>query len=150
LASPDSGRGGGGCSDSADGQPDGAVCVRSVSGTTVDENGAPLSGVFVTYCAGDCFYSTPGAAAGSFNIDVRAHVVPSDYAVEVHGRPERVSYYVSSPQPVNGVITLPAPLPVPSLPASGPTLARDGSAQMPDSGDVLLQLAAGTQVTLDP
>jgi hypothetical protein len=149
LSSPDSGHGGP-CTDSADGQPDGAVCVRSVSGATVDENGAALSGVFVTYCAGDCFYGMSGGDGGTFTIDVRAHVVPSDYAVEVHGRPDRISYYVNTPQPANGAIQLAAPLPVPPLPASGPTLLRDGSAQSPSSGDLTLLLAAGTQVTLDP
>jgi hypothetical protein len=150
LALPDSAHSGP-CTDDPSGPPDGAVCITTVAGTTVDEDGGALSGVFVTYCAGECFFAQPSDSTGAFHVDVRSHVVPSDYSVEIHGRPDRVSYYVTTPPPsVSGRIDMPTPLPVPPLPANGPAIALDQSQQSPSSGDVTLLLAQGTKVMLDP
>jgi hypothetical protein len=140
------------CLDPPDQQPDGGVCVIAVRGSTVDESGAPLGNVFVTYCGYDCFYGMSSADGGVFAIDVRTHIQFDKFTVEVHGRPDRVGYYVASPAPVasDSDIVVTTPLPVPLLPASGPQIARDGSMQTLVSGDVTLALASGTKVTLDP
>ncbi len=137
------------CGDPLKQRPDGGVCVLTVDGKLVDEQGAPVMQQVVSVCAGICYYGKTGDD-GSFTVKLYHHIIPSDYALEIHGRPAGASYYVALP-PVNGdTVSYPDPLPALSLPMSGPTILEDKSAQKLTSNDVTLILDAGTDVTFDP
>lgn len=137
-----------GCNDPVALRPDGGVCVRTVSGQVVDEAGAPLGDLVVSVCSGTC-YLGKSAADGTFSVEVASHIRTDRFAVEVHGRPDHTSSYVRLP-PLNGdTMTFAAPLLALRLPASGPTIKTDGSAQTVTAGDVTLQIAAGTNVTIN-
>jgi len=128
--------------------PDGGVCVTAVSGALVDEAGAPVNDLLVTVCGDGCFYGHSGPD-GRFTTEVKQSILVEGYAVLIHGRPGRINYYAKLPPLVDGKIEFPKPFVVPSLPAGGPDIARDNSAQVLTSGDVTLTLAAGTEVDLD-
>jgi hypothetical protein len=138
-----------GCNDPMDPLPDGGVCMTTATGRLVDEQGAPLAGLVASVCAVACYLGTSGAD-GTFEVVVGEHLLVDDYALHVDGRPDHASYYVALP-PLDGsgALRFASPLRVPSLPASGPAIAADLSAQSLSSGDVTLTLAAGTQVQLD-
>jgi hypothetical protein len=76
-------------------------------------------------------------------------VVLDHYAIEVHGRPDRASWYQPLPQLTSDTLAISVPLVSPLLPATGPAIALDDSAQTIVSGDATLILAANTQVQLD-
>ena len=135
------------CNDPADQQPDGGVCVGSVSGKLVDDKGAPIDSLVVSVCAGTCFYGKT-IVDGSFTVGVASHIVVDKFALDVHGQPTYASYYTRLPQLAGTVAAFGQPLFVPTLPASGPTIATDGSAQTLTAGDVTLTIPAGTDVTI--
>ncbi len=128
--------------------PDGSVCGVPVSGAVVDENGGAVAALTVSVCAGQCFYGTT-ESDGQFTVVPDLHIRLSDYALELHGRPNRVSYYTPLPTGNGSALVYATPLPLPLLPASGPEIAGDNSAQTLTSGDLTLTLAAGTKVLFD-
>ncbi len=128
--------------------PDGSVCGVPVSGAVVDENGGAVAALTVSVCAGQCFYGTT-ESDGQFTVVPDLHIRLSDYALELHGRPNRVSYYTPLPTGNGVALVYATPLPLPLLPASGPEIAGDNSAQTLTSGDLTLTLAAGTKVLFD-
>jgi hypothetical protein len=131
------------------GFPDGAVCPASVSGRVVDGAGAPVPDLVVTYCADGCFFGKTGAD-GRFTVAVDEHVLLGRYALLLHGRPDRASYYWHVPPFAGSRFEAPAPLPLLALPADGPLIALDGSAQTVTTPEgVTLALDAGTGVQLD-
>jgi len=136
------------CTDPPNQQPDGGVCLLSVSGKLVDEAGAPLANVPVSVCGSACFYGR-AAADGAFTVAIRQHLQLSYYALDVDGRPDRLNYYVVLPTPTSGTVSFAAPLIDLLLPASGPEIKLDGSKQTLTAGDVTIEVAQDTQVMID-
>lgn len=149
-ASPDAAvpdLGASGCGDM--GGPAGSVCLASVSGQVVDESGAPIGGMLLSVCAGDCFFGTSGSD-GRFTVGVNKRLLVDQFALLMHARPDRASYYTRLPALVGDVITFARPIVVPKLPASGPAISLDGGvAQTVSAGDVTLTIAANTTIMLD-
>jgi hypothetical protein len=136
-----------GCGDM--GGPDGAVCLASVSGQLVDESGAPIAGMLLSVCAGDCFFGKSGSD-GRFTVMVGKPLFVDQFALLTHARPDKASYYTRLPPLVGDTATYGAPITVPTLPASGPMISLDGGvAQTVSSGDVTLRLAANTTIMID-
>lgn len=131
------------------GNPAEGQCVVRVTGQVLsDEAAAPLADTFLTFCGSICFSGTSDAN-GRFDVPVKRYVDVPKYSIHVHGRPDRVDYYSRVPAVANDALAFAAPLGVPRLPASGPLLLLDGSAQTVTHGDATLEIAAGTKVTLD-
>jgi hypothetical protein len=127
----------------------GAVCPRRVSGKVVDETGAPLAAATVSVCADQCYFGTT-SASGDFAVVPPYAIVLASYALEVHGRPDRATYY--TPLPVatgddeHPTLDFEGPLPLFLLPTSGPEIRDDQSAQTVTSGDVTLQIPSETDI----
>lgn len=130
--------------------PDGGVCLTRVTGKVVDEKGNGLAKAQVTVCGPVCYYGTI-AGDGSFLVKIGQHVVPSRWAAQVHGRPDRVSYFIPLPPFVDDAVDFARPFIVPALPGSGPSMVLEKSMkdQSLVSGDVMVTLVAGTTVSLD-
>jgi hypothetical protein len=125
----------------------GTTCVLSVSGKVVMTGGAPANNLLVSVCAGTCYFGRTGAD-GNFTTLVDAQIPYDQFALMLHGRPDNATYYTPLPPLAGMSSTFAAPLPLPAMPSSGPTIALDISAQTLTSGDVTLTLAAGTMVQL--
>ena len=123
--------------------PAGSVCPVEVRGRVVDEAGAPIDSLVVSVCAGLCFFGSTDAA-GSFSVTPDAHIVVDSYALELHGRPDRISYY--TPLPAGSTpLSFTTALPLPRLPSSGVAIVGDGTAQSVVGGDITLSIGAGTK-----
>jgi hypothetical protein len=121
------------------------VCPVQVHGQVVDESGVPIPGLTMSVCADQCFFGTTGAD-GRFTVVPDQHIVLANYAVELHGRPDRATYYTPL-APANGLmVDFAAPLVLPLLPSSGPQVAA-GSAVT--SGDLTLSVPAGADVVFN-
>src|SRR5262245_15356266 len=120
AAAPDAGAEG--CGDM--GGPDGAVCLTTVSGQLVDETGAPIPGMLLSVCAGDCFFGKSGND-GRFAVAVGKPLLVDQFALLTHARPDRASYYTRLPPLVGDQVTFSQPITVPALPASGPMISLD-------------------------
>jgi hypothetical protein len=127
---------------------DAGVCLDTVNGKMVDDTGAGVPNLVVSVCAVACYFGQT-TADGTFSNPVYDLVVPDYYAFEAHGRPDHASWYARLPPLVGMSASYAQPLLLPSLPASGPLIALDQSAQTLTSGDVTLNLASGTKVMLD-
>jgi hypothetical protein len=125
--------------------PDGGICPVRITGQVVDEGGQGIDQLQVSVCAGLCFFGTT-LADGTFAVVPDAHIVVSQYALLLHGRPGHVSYYTPLPPTSGAASVFPQPLPLAALPLQGPIIAGDGSAQDLTSGDVTLHIGAGTTV----
>jgi hypothetical protein len=126
---------------------DAGVCLNTVSGKLVDESGAGLPNIVTSVCAVACYFGMTGAD-GTFVNPVYQVLDPPYYAFEAHGRPDRAGFYMRLP-PLGGLTAAySAPLLLPSLPATGPAIVLDQSAQTLISGDVTLLLASGTKVMI--
>lgn len=128
--------------------PEGGVCPAQVHGQVVGDDGAPVTALTVSVCADQCFFGTT-LGDGSFTVVPDQHIVLGNYALELHGRPDRVTYYTPLAAPAGLSVQFPKPLLLPLLPVSGPEIAKDLSAQTLTSSDVTLTLAAGTMVVFD-
>jgi hypothetical protein len=136
---------------SGDPSPD-AICVRSVTGRFLDEAGDPVEeGLLVTACGqAQC---DPGNtdANGRFDIPVNIHLVPEEYSVLAHGRPDFGAFYFQLP-PESGPDVDMGDLRRLAMPSSGPSIVVDrmGSpAQSLTSGEVTLLIPDGTFVRVD-
>jgi hypothetical protein len=136
------------CVDPPDQQPDGGVCVSTVSGKLVDDKGAPLPDIVVSVCAAACYYGK-SAADGSFKVTITSHLVLDEFTLLLHGRPNYACYYRKLPPLMGNTISFTTPITMLPLPASGPAIAMNGSAQTITDGDLTLSLSAGTTVTID-
>jgi hypothetical protein len=134
------------CNDSD--PPDGGVCPAQVHGRVVGENGAPLAALTVSVCADQCFFGST-LSDGSFTVIADQHIVLANYALELHGRPDRVTYYTPLAPAAGLSVQFQEPLLLPLLPARGPEILKDMSAQTLTSGDLTLTLAAGTMIVFD-
>jgi hypothetical protein len=128
--------------------PDGGVCPAQVRGQVTDDRGRAVAALTVSVCADQCFFGTTGSD-GKFTVVPDQHIVLANYALELHGRPDHVTYYTPLPAGSGLMIDFSEPLLLPALPASGPEILGDKSAQTLTSGDLTLVLAAGTQVFFD-
>jgi len=147
TGSPDQARRG--CAEEADGGP--GECVEEVSGRVVDGAGAPIAAMVVSLCADLCFFGKTDAD-GRFLVEPRARLDLSRYAVLLHARPARASYYAPAPKLVAGRAAYDAPLAVLPLPDGGPAISIDAAPEprVVDAGDVVLTVPAGVEAFLDP
>jgi hypothetical protein len=121
------------------------VCPVDVHGQVVDENSQPVAALTVSVCADQCFFGMTGSD-GKFRVVPDQHIVLDNYALELHGRPDHVTYYTPL-APANGLdVSFAQPLVLPSLPASGPVLAAGGTFT---SGDVSVTIPAGAMLVFD-
>jgi hypothetical protein len=128
--------------------PDGGVCGVPVSGRVVGDTDAAVTSLTVSVCAGDCFFGKTGGD-GRFVVLPDLHILLDQYALELHGQPDHVSYYAPLPAAGGSGVVFASPLLLPSLPPSGAPIANDASAQTLTSSDVTLTLTAGTHVLFD-
>jgi hypothetical protein len=128
---------------------EGRLCVDRVRGVVRDLEGRPLAGKVATVCGVLCFAGVTGED-GTFSVRVEAALRPEEYALSVIGRPEHGSTYLRLPALAREVI-FPAPVELPALPASGPSLPEDGatSSSSITSGTLTLTFAPGTTFDLD-
>lgn len=136
---------------SEDHGPD-AVCVMEVKGRTVDAAGAPLGQISTSVCGSVCWYGESDST-GAFSVSIGERIVPSEFSTLPHGRPARTSFYFALP-PVSSPSVEVGELLMLDLPASGPELLawhekQGAPAQSVKSGELTLDVAAGTQVKLD-
>jgi hypothetical protein len=121
------------------------VCPAQVHGQVVDENSQPVTALTVSVCADQCFFGMTGGD-GKFTVVPDQHILLDNYALELHGRPDHVTYYTPL-APANGLqIDFTQPLLLPTLPVSGPELAAGGTFT---SGDVSVTVPAGTMIIFD-
>ena len=125
----------------------GSVCPVEVRGHVVDEAGAPIDSLVVSVCAGLCFFGSTDAQ-GAFAVTPDAHILVDSYALELHGRPDRISYYTPLPRG-DTPLAFTAALPLPRLPTSGVAILGDGTAQTVVGGDVTLAIGSGTKALFD-
>jgi hypothetical protein len=128
--------------------PAGGVCPAQVHGQVVDESGAAVAALTVSVCADQCFFGTT-QPDGKFTVVPDQHIVLGNYALELHGRPGHVTYYTPLAAANGLVIDFSAPLRLPLLPASGPEIVADGTAQTVTSGDLTVTIPAATQIFFD-
>ncbi|MDP3273724.1 MAG: hypothetical protein Q8Q09_00920 [Deltaproteobacteria bacterium] len=132
--------------------PASAVCVRGVTGLAQSNDGSPLANTVVTFCGTACF-ATNTDAQGRFELPVGEVLVLSQYALQVHGRPQHASAYWLLPAPdANGIVRMPTPLQLPRYMVSGeelPMSMRIETARTITVGEVTLQFSAGSRVEFD-
>jgi hypothetical protein len=121
----------------------GGVCLRSVSGQLVDDAGAGLPAVTMTVCAEACFYGKTDDR-GAFSVAVGQYLLAEHYSLLAHVNPRRAAFYLALPTAVDGAVVFPAPIVAPPMPAAGPAIASDGSAQTVSQGGLTLTIEAGT------
>ena len=141
------------CSEDPSLIPDGAVCVHDIYGRMLDENGDAVENELLISACGpqQC---NPGYtdAVGDFRVPVNLHIVPGEYSVIGHGRPERASFYFMLPSGTDGPNIDVGTLRHLSMPVDGPSLIvdREGApAQSVTSGEVTLEIPDGIYVRLD-
>ncbi len=138
------------CSEAPSDIPPGGICVLSVSGTVVDENGHPVVGKTISVCGSICFYATTDAT-GAFDALVGSHIVSGKYAVNVHGRPDHATTMERLPGGLMGDYAVATPYVSVTLPMTGAALPADGSSGgIVSDGDVTLSVPNATTFQLDP
>ncbi|MBK8997651.1 MAG: hypothetical protein IPM35_18135 [Myxococcales bacterium] len=130
----------------------GAVCVMEVKGRTVDAQGAPLGQISTSVCGFICWYGESDAT-GAFTVSIGERIVPTEFSTLPHGRPSRTSFYFALPEVTSESVEV-GDLPLLELPPSGPSLVvwhekQGAPAQTVTSGELTLEVSAGTQVKLD-
>ncbi len=123
---------------------------RTVNGLVVDEGGAALIDALVTVCGRICYRGVTDTK-GAFRVPIAKDSDASQLAVCIHGRPDRVTYYVpvDASQSAAERIDFATPFVAPAIAAGGPLVALDKSAQTITAGDVTLHIAEGTKINLD-
>ncbi len=123
-----------------------ATCVRTVSGSVTDIDGAPLANRSVTVCGIICFYAQT-AADGSFTTYIDSNINIARFAALAHGRPDYASLYAKLPAAAEHITV--APLRIPKY-LDGQVLPDDGApASHVISGDVTLDIPDNTAFQLD-
>jgi hypothetical protein len=134
--------------------PVGEVCVSAVEGRVIDGSGVPMPDLLITVCGRrQCSPGTSGAD-GRFSAEVGFPLPLGDYSALPHGRPGHTNFYFPLPAASPGPLIEVGDLTLLELPASGPKLVvKQGGggspAQSVTSGDVTLEVSAGTLVVLD-
>jgi hypothetical protein len=133
------------CLDETGDRGRGGVCLYSVRGRVLDDNGVPVRDTTVTVCGPACFYGRTGSD-GDFTVPVGQYLRTNLYSVLLHVQPQRAAYYVQLPRLEGGHATFSAPLKVLGMPADGPVIKEDTSAQTLTAGGVTLTVEAGTDI----
>ncbi len=133
------------CADDLGDRALGGACVHTVSGRLIDEQGGPVAGAVVTVCAAACFTGKT-IATGAFSVPVNQYIQVGLYSLLAHVNPRRAAFYMSLPQPAAGQIALEQPVMVLPMPADGPIIRDDRTAQIITSGGVTLTIEAGTDL----
>jgi hypothetical protein len=141
-----------GCNDDPRTRPPNGVCLERVTGTVVDGDGNPVSGLSMSVCGPICWYGESDST-GAFDVAVNSHVIAEDYSTLPHGRPNRTSFYYQLPSSAEGSTAV-GELRVLDLPATGPSLVvksdKQGTpAQTATSGPATLNVPDGVSVKLD-
>jgi hypothetical protein len=124
----------------------GAVCIRGLDAHVVDLDAKPVQGMFVSMCGGVCVPGTTGAD-GSVHVKGGYYFTAPGFVV-AEGKSRYATYVV--PITGSGDITISTPVMVPRFPDGGDAFPPAGTAKAVSSGDVTLQVAATTVVTIDP
>lgn len=133
------------CLDETGDRGRGGVCLHAVQGRVVDDKGISVRDATVTVCGAACFYGRTGPE-GDFTVPVGQYLRADLYSVLLHVQPQRAAYYVRLPRIEGGRASFAAPLPVLPMPADGPTIKDDTSAQTLTAGGVTLTVEAGTDI----
>jgi len=141
------------CTDSTTGLSSDAVCILHIDGSAIDSKGNPVEGHTLVSACGPT-QCNPGytSAAGTFQIPVGLHLVPSVYSAQVHVRPDKAAFYYALPKDAKGPTVDLGKLRVLDMPLTGPALNVDRMgtpAQTVTSGDVTLDVPDGIYVRLD-
>ena len=138
------------CSEPAASRPPASSCVKTVTGSLVeDATSAPLA-LLTTVCgAGLCLFAKPSPTG--FAVDVNRFVDLDAFVVHVDGRPNHANVFVRLTRQASDAVVLTAPIRVPRLDAVGPELPETppSSSVTARAGDVTVTLAAGTVVELE-
>lgn len=124
------------------------VFVREVRGAVVDDQGMSIGKLLVTVCAQNCYFGKTDEQ-GRFAVAIGETIRVQDYAVDLHGSPERASYYTPVPPLAGDLAVFERPLLLLPLPASGPPIqSGSAEAQVLDAGGATLSVPAHTEVML--
>lgn len=140
------------CEPLSDAPAPGSQCVLAVAGQVFAQGGMPFARKGITVCGTSCFAGDTDSE-GRFMVAIGATLPPTQYSVQVHGRPTHVSAYF--PMPMVGadrVARFAAPLTVYPYTSTGPELpeSRTIAAQtVATAGPVTLTFSAGTMVEFD-
>lgn len=138
------------CSEPAASRPPASSCVKTVTGSLVeDATSAPLA-LLTTVCgAGLCLFARPSPTG--FAVDVNRFVDLDAFVVHVDGRPNHANVFVRLTRQASDAVVLGSPIRVPRLDAVGPELPESPPAApvTARAGDVTLTLVAGTTVELE-
>jgi len=140
------------CSEPVDERPIGSVCIHEVKGSVVAESdGTPLAKMIISVCGGVCYFGITDDT-GHFDNHVGHYIIPGQFQVLVHGRPDHASLYVKLPAPdADGNIILPKSIATPKYDQVGPAMpADDGPGATVTAGDVSVIPPDGLEYDLDP
>lgn len=132
-----------GCQTPIGGEIPGAVCITSLKGKVVDENGKPIADLVTTACGDGCtFGKTDASGVASMAVHRYMHKA----AMMLHGRSTYATYYAA----ITGEGDIDkGTLILPRMPNEGVTIPEDGVATTLLSGDVKLTLPQGVKVAID-
>jgi hypothetical protein len=139
--------------------PAGSTCVRHVTGSLVDDKGAPLpvhssstpDGLVVTVCGSVCYFADPGPTPGTFDVHVGQLILVSKYDVIVHGLGDHASSYRAVPTiGSDGNVALTEKVVAPAFDQIGGMIPADGAGGTVSAGNVTLTVPTGTSFELDP
>jgi hypothetical protein len=139
------------CSEPVDERPVGGVCIHTVSGKVVAQDGTPLPNLILSVCGGVCYFSKT-EADGTFHAQVGHYIIPGQFNLLVHGRPDYASSYSKLPAPnADGSIIYPTPIATLKYDQVGdPIPADDAAAATVTAGDVTLKTPDKAEYDLDP
>jgi len=140
------------CSEPVDERPLGSICIHTVGGSIIDEkDGSPLKKLITSVCGGVCYFGITDDT-GTFANHVGHYIVPKQFRLLVHGRPDHASLYVELPAAdADGNVIFPTPIPTPAYDSVGPAIpADDGPGGAVTAGDVTVKPGAALEYDLDP
>ncbi len=130
------------------------VCLKSVSGSVVDETGQPLKDLALSVCGAQCFYGKTDSTGG-FSVEAGYFINPTGYSVSPHGRPFRPTYYFPLLPLVDGHVEM-GELRVLEFPSDSAELVVKNDlmgaappAQSVTASGVTLTVPAGVRVDID-
>ena len=139
------------CSEPVDERPPGGICIHDVKGKIVAQDGTPLPKLILSVCGGVCYFGVTDDS-GSFAVHVGFYVIPGQFNLLIHGRPDYASVYTKLPTPTaDGNIVYPTPLPTPKYDQLGDIFPADDAATTKvTSGDITLTTPDKAEYDLDP
>lgn len=125
------------------------LCITSVRGEVVDGDGRGIT-LPINLCnAEKCFTAT--SYDGVFNVAVSQSLDLSRFLIHAYGYPDYGDTFVRLARPETPVVMLDAPVIVPRLEHSGPTVPESAPSPVPlVAGPLTLTLVAGTSVLFYP